>query len=312
MEPKAHHVVIGFFTLAAVSAALLFALWLGKSSTDAEWSYYQIGFNHPVGGLAKGNPVLYSGIPVGDVLNLTLAPDNPAHVRVLVRVRRDIPVRENTKAGLVLANITGSMSVQFTGGSPDSPVLAGDERNPPLIAAEPSALSSLLTNGEAMLSKAESLLENANRLLATENLENVAVILENTRLASESLMQSRGELDALMNRFDAAGIRAEEAATKVSAAADRSREVLDQNVAPVLDAVSNALTTLQPTLDRLNRVTADNELSLEAGLQGLGEITPALRELRNTLRNLNAFTRRVEQDPTGTLLGRPKLKEFKE
>ena len=32
MEPKAHHVIIGFFTLAAVSAALLFALWLGKSS----------------------------------------------------------------------------------------------------------------------------------------------------------------------------------------------------------------------------------------------------------------------------------------
>lgn len=43
MEPKAHHVIIGFFTLAAVSAALLFALWLGKSSTDTNWAYYRIG-----------------------------------------------------------------------------------------------------------------------------------------------------------------------------------------------------------------------------------------------------------------------------
>ena len=46
MEPKAHHVIIGLFTLLAVTAALLFALWLGKSSADQEWSYYQIGFDH--------------------------------------------------------------------------------------------------------------------------------------------------------------------------------------------------------------------------------------------------------------------------
>ncbi|MAC21446.1 MlaD family protein, partial [Marinobacter sp.] len=249
MEPKAHHVIIGFFTLAAVSAALLFALWLGKSSTDTNWAYYRIGFDHPVGGLAKGNPVLYTGVPVGDVLDLTLAPDNPAHVRVLVRVNQDIPVRENTRAGLVLANITGSMSIQFTGGTPDSPILEGHKDNPPLIAAEPSAFSNLLTNGEAMLGKAEQLLESANQLMSENNLSNIAEILENTRQASESLLASRDELEALMAQFDAAGIRAEEAAIKVSAAADRSREVLDERVEPVLLAMSRALTTLQPTLD---------------------------------------------------------------
>lgn len=286
---------------------MLFALWLGKSSTDTNWAYYRIGFDHPVGGLAKGNPVLYTGVPVGDVLDLTLAPDNPpAHVRVLVRVNQDIPVRENTRAGLVLANITGSMSIQFTGGTPDSPpILEGHKANPPLIAAEPSAFSNLLTNGEAMLGKAEQLLESANQLMSENNLSNIAEILENTRQASESLLASRDELEALMARFDAAGIRAEEAAIKVSAAADRSREVLDERVEPVLLAMSRALTTLQPTLDRLDTLTGDNELALDAGLQGLGEITPpALRELRSTLRNLNSFTRRLEQDPpTGTLWG---------
>ncbi|HAC30058.1 MULTISPECIES: MlaD family protein [Marinobacter] len=312
MEPKAHHVIIGFFTLAAVSAALLFALWLGKSSTDTNWAYYRIGFDHPVGGLAKGNPVLYTGVPVGDVLDLTLAPDNPAHVRVLVRVNQDIPVRENTRAGLVLANITGSMSIQFTGGTPDSPILEGHKDNPPLIAAEPSAFSNLLTNGEAMLGKAEQLLESANQLMSENNLSNIAEILENTRQASESLLASRDELEALMAQFDAAGIRAEEAAIKVSAAADRSREVLDERVEPVLLAMSRALTTLQPTLDRLDTLTGDNELALDAGLQGLGEITPALRELRSTLRNLNSFTRRLEQDPTGTLWGGAGIKEYEQ
>lgn len=312
MEPKAHHVIIGFFTLAAVGAALLFALWLGKSSTDTDWAYYQIGFDHPVGGLAKGNPVLYTGVPVGEVLDLTLAPDNPAHVRVLIRVNRDIPIRENTHATLVLANITGSMSIQFTGGTPDSPILEGNREAPPLIVADRSAFSNLLTNSEAMLGKAEQLLESASQLMSENNLANVASILENTRQASDSLLDSRGELEALLAQFDAAGIRAEEAAIKVSAAADRSREVLDERVEPMLLAMSKALNTLQPTLERLDQLSGDNELALDAGLQGLGEITPALRELRSTLRNLNSFTRRLEQDPTGTLWGGARIKEYEE
>ncbi len=312
MEPKAHHVIIGLFTLVAVAAALAFALWLGKSSTDREWAYYQIGFDHPVGGLARGNPVLYSGVPVGDVLDLTLAPDNPAHVRVLVRVDQDIPMRENTRAELVLANITGSMSVQFTGGTPDSPLLEGHQDDPPLITAEPSAFSNLLNNGEAMLSSAEQLMASMNRLLATENVDNVSAILDNTRQATEALLANRDELLALMEQFDAAAIRAEEAAIKVSATSDRASVVLRDEISPVLDAMSHALTTIQPTLSRLERLTSNNEGALDVGLQGLGEITPVLREMRSTLRSLNSFTRRLEEDPLGTLRGRAQLQEFEQ
>lgn len=312
MEPKAHHVIIGLFTLVAVAAALLFALWLGKSSADREWAYYEIGFDHPVGGLARGNPVLYSGVPVGDVLELTLAPDNPAHVRVLVRVDQDIPVREDTRAELVLANITGSMSIQFTGGTAESPVLQGRRDNPPLIDADPSAFSNLLNNGEAMLASAEQMMEGMNRLLAAENLDNVAAILDNTRQATDALLANRDELLALMEQFDAAAIRAEEASIKVSETSDRASVVLRDEISPVLEAMSQALTTIQPTLSRLDRLTADNENSLDVGIQGLGEITPVLREMRSTLRNLNSFTRRLEENPLGTLRGSPMIQEYEQ
>lgn len=42
METRAHHVLIGLFTVLAVGGALLFALWLGKSSMDREYNYYEI------------------------------------------------------------------------------------------------------------------------------------------------------------------------------------------------------------------------------------------------------------------------------
>jgi phospholipid/cholesterol/gamma-HCH transport system substrate-binding protein len=34
METRAHHVLIGLFTVIVVTAALLFGLWLAKTSTD--------------------------------------------------------------------------------------------------------------------------------------------------------------------------------------------------------------------------------------------------------------------------------------
>ncbi|MGO1463382.1 MAG: MlaD family protein [Marinobacter sp.] len=309
MEPKAHHVIIGLFTLISVVAALLFTMWLAKSSADREWAYYEIVFDHAVSGLSKGNPVLYTGIKVGDVLDLQLVSDNPGHVRVLVRVEQGVPVREDTRAGLVLANITGSMSIQFSGGSKDSPILEGTMDKPARITAEPSAFKSLLTNGEALLTKAETLLTRANNVLSEKNTENLTVILDNAREASDSLLGSRDQIMALLQRMDEAGQRAAEAAGKVSEVSDNANALLENEGKAVLTSMSAAMQTAQQAVSRMDNLTRENQGAIDSGLQGMGELAPALRELRSTLRNLNQFTRRLEEDPTGTIWGGPSIKE---
>ena len=45
-------------------------------------------------------------------------------------------------------------------------------------------------------------------------------------------------------------------------------------------------------------------------LQGVGELGPAISELRDTLGALRGFSRRLEQDPTGYLLRNDSIKEF--
>ena len=310
MEPRAHHLIIGLFTIIAFGAALIFSLWLAKSSADREWAYYEIVFDHAVSGLAEGNPVLYSGVQVGDVMALTLDSENPGRVRVLVRVDQSVPIRDNTKAGLVLANITGSMSVQFSGGTPDRPVLKGDRDNPPVIVAAPSAFNSLLTNGEQLLAKADLLLTNATKLLSGDNLENMAAIAQNTREATDALIARREQLSALLDRFDAAGTRAEEAAIKVSRVSDNANELLQTDGRRVLKSMDKTLEVIYTTMSRIDQLTRDNRGAMDSGLQGMGELAPALRELRSTLRSLNQFTRRLEQYPTGTLFGNETMKEL--
>ena len=310
MEPRAHHLIIGLFTIIAFGAALIFSLWLAKSSADREWAYYEIVFDHAVSGLAEGNPVLYSGVQVGDVMTLTLDSENPGRVRVIVRVDQSVPIRDNTKAGLVLANITGSMSVQFSGGTPGRPVLKGDRDNPPVIVAAPSAFNSLLTNGEQLLAKADLLLTNATKLLSGDNLENMAAIAQNTREATDALITRREQLSALLDRFDAAGTRAEEAAIKVSRVSDNANELLQTDGRRVLKSMDKTLEVIYTTMSRIDQLTRDNRGAMDSGLQGMGELAPALRELRSTLRSLNQFTRRLEQDPTGTLFGNETMKEL--
>lgn len=309
MEPKAHHLMIGLFTVAIAAAALMFSLWLGKPSNDHEWAWYEIGFDHAVSGLARGNPVQYSGVEVGNVVNLYLDPENPSHVRALIRVYDNVKIRENTRVGLVLANITGSMSIRFQGGSLDSPVIEGNREDPPLIMAEPSVFTSILDNGEALMSKADRLLTNANALFSEQNSENLSIILQNTRSATDALLAHRAELEQLMERMNDASVRAAQAATTVNDFADNADRFLHTEGRETFAALNTAIASIQTTATRIDRLTANNEGSLNEGLRGLGELTPALRELRSTLRNLNHFTRRLEDNPSSTIWGRETMQE---
>src|SRR3546814_20281963 len=95
METRAHHVLIGLFTVIVVVGALLFGLWLAKSSVDSEFKDYEVVFNEAVSGLSRGSAVEYSGIKVGDVVNLRLDPNDPRRVLARVRLSAETPVKRS-------------------------------------------------------------------------------------------------------------------------------------------------------------------------------------------------------------------------
>ena len=310
MEPRAHHFLIGLFTIITAAAALIFALWLGKTSNEREWAWYEVAFDYTVGGLAEGNPVLYNGVNIGDVVSMRLLRDSPGEVRVLVRVDETIPMHEDTRASLVLANITGSMSIEFSGGSQSSPLLIGSRENPPIIDAQRSALSGLLDNSQMLMNKADQLLRNANQLFSADNIEQVSAILSNTREASETLVRKSAALDELFANLNQASGNASQAANQIAEVSGTADALLRNEGRSALRSMDRALGNFDAVMQRLNTLTSDNAGALDAGLQGMGELAPALRELRNTLNNLNRFTRRLDENPAGTLWGADTIKEL--
>ncbi len=310
METRAHHLIIGLFTVIAVATALLFALWLGRADADRQYTFYEVGFDRPVGGLDTGNAVLFSGIRVGDVAELSLDPEDPRLVRALIRVDADIPVREDTSAGLALANITGSMNIQLQGGSPESPRLQGSRDDPPLIQAEPSPLSSLLADGETLVTGLNDLLLSANRLLSEENTQRIESILANLDQLSGELAQRSGELGAVVGIVERLSREASEllqALTRLGRSADG---LIDNQGREALDSAGQAMTTLEGATQRLERLLEQNQGALNRGMQGFGDLGPAIRELRNTLGSLSRISRQLEESPADFLLGRETPEEF--
>ncbi|WP_111640970.1 MlaD family protein [Marinimicrobium alkaliphilum] len=296
MEPRAHHVLIGLFTLIAAGAALLFALWLSQSSADREYAYYRISFDQAVTGLAVGNAVLYSGIRVGDVLSLELDRDDHRRVLADIRVFSDTPVREDTRASMELTNITGNMSIQLRGGEPDSPALPGDRENPPVINADASPLSSLMSNGEGLIDNLAQLLENVNRILSEENAESITEILANLKLTSDTLASERGELTRGLNQFSELMEAVGELTVQVSGLIDdQGREALD---------------SINRTAVMLESLIEDNRGGFEQSVRGINDITPAIKELRQTLASLQRLSQRLEESPSDVLFGRDSLKEY--
>lgn len=309
MEPKAHHVLIGLFTLVFLASALLFALWLGKASTDREYAWYEVIFDRGVSGLSEGSPVKYSGIEVGDVYKLSLDPDDPRNVRALIRVYSDVPIKEDTRAGLALTNITGSMSIDLNGGTPDSRILEGDRESPPTIHAEPSALSSLMESSERLFAKLDEVLTNANAMVSPENARNLTRSLENIEAMSSGLMEQRDRLSRLVTSFDQLSGQTEATLETFRRFGNTANSLLDNEGRQMVATAQRAMDSLETATARLDALTERNEGSLDQGMQGIGELAPALKELRSTLRNLNQFTRRLKDDPGSILWNRETIQE---
>jgi len=310
METRAHHLVIGLFTVIAVAAALLFALWLGRADADRQYTFYEVGFDRPVSGLDTGNAVLFSGIRVGDVADLHLDPDDPRLVRARIRIDDSIPIREDTRASLALANITGSMSIQLQGGSPESPRLEGDRQNPPLIMAEPSPFSSLLADGETLVGGLNQLLVNANRLLSEENTRRIESILTNLDQLSGELALRSGELGEIVGIAERLSREASDLLQALTRLGESANSLVDQQGREAVDSAGQAMATLEGATRRLERLLEQNQGALDRGMQGFGDLGPAMRELRSTLGNLSRITRRLEESPSDFLLGREPIEEF--
>ena len=310
METRAHHVLIGAFTVIVIAAALLFALWLVKSSADRQFEEYDIVFNEAVTGLSQGSAVQYNGIKVGSVTHLKLDPADPRRVLARIRLRGDTPVLQDTRAKLALTGVTGLAIIQLSGGTPGNPPLTAPDGSVAVIVADPSPLTQLLANGEDLMTNINEVVSRASKLLSADNVAHIDHTLEHLDKATGVIADQREDIRELLRQLAIASKQANATLEQSQKLASNANTLIDGPARETLNSAKNAMASLERATANIDRILNDNRDAVNGGLQGLNEIGPAVHELRDAAGSLRGITRRLDENPAGFLLGRDRSKEF--
>ncbi|MDP1930080.1 MAG: MlaD family protein [Gammaproteobacteria bacterium] len=302
METRAHHIIVGLFTLTAGALLLLFTMWMSRSGVDRNFMLFDILFEEAVSGLSVGSPVQYSGIRVGEVERLRLDPLDPRLVWARVRISSTAPVKVDTTARLTLLNVTGASGIELSQGLPSSALLTSDQ-GVPVIHAEPSSFARLRVSSDELLASITSLLDRANNILSDENAQNLSSVLRNLDSFTASMVEQE---DALRQGLDSLA----NVGNDLSKILERIDDQITTRGEPLMLSANNTAANLEQFSQKLDTLLSDNGQALSNGMQSLSELGPAIQDLRGVLGNLSDITTRLEEDPAGFFLGGDNIKEF--
>ena len=166
METDKHYFFEGLFIIVFTLAATLAFVWLAKSGHRDD-VIYRISFNESVSGMALGDPVKFRGVDVGTVKTMAIDPADPRRVQVEVKLRKETPVKTDTKAILKLKGITGVVFVELNGGSAKAGLLAAatPQGEVPEIPSEKSNLTTFLDELPKLAQKFSAIETKTSRVL---------------------------------------------------------------------------------------------------------------------------------------------------
>lgn len=294
METRASYVFVGLCSLLAIAVAFGAFMFSLKHGDRDQLAYYAIEFTGGVAGLSIGNDVRFNGIRVGEVRNFTIHQEDPSRVRVIISVKADTPVRENSEANLTLQGITGLAVVDISGGTASSPRLphkTSDKLDEiPFIKSRRSTLGSVIDEAPNLIHQANELLSRGSNMLSPDNQESLARILSSLAVVSESLERQNHNLETAIENLAKASI----SLNRVLDSADKViGQDLEQGIANFNSAfkrMDTLLSELEPGAKRLTGGTAD-------------ELQRTLNEAQALLRNFNALVNNMNSDPQRLFFG---------
>ncbi len=264
METKANHILIGAFILLATIAGFAFVFWIQNYGTGTSINRYQIVFKGPVTGLAPASTVLFNGLKVGKIESFEIDPDDPRITRVLVTVKKDIPVRRNSYARIVSQGLSAYSSVMITPGTPDEKLLVmlEDGKLPIINAAPGGSSASVFEAAPKVLENANTVLRRVDELIAN-NEQLVRDTLKNIQGFTAELDRNKGKIASLMSNADKTLVTANEAAKKASAAMARVDKLIAANENEIKDVIASIAATSK-NAEKFSAMLANKESDVAA------------------------------------------------
>lgn len=312
METRSNHVLVGTVVLLLLAGLLLFTVWLAGLSNKAA-KCFDIYFSQGVGGLNKGTAVTFSGVPVGEIKQISLLPDRPEFVWVRIEVDAETPVLQGTTAEIKGVGFTGVSEIQLDGAVKGSrPIVQLGPQGCPVIPSTSGGLGALLNSAPELIDRIQRLTERMTELLSDQNQNSIADILENVDKTTRVLAERAPDLADAMQDARIAARNAGIAAQRVGVLADNTSRLVNEQGKPAAEDLRKTIASAQKAADNLDAMIADARPGIQNLTKStLPEANKLVRDLRDLTDSLSMFSDRLNNDGALGVLGAEKLPDYK-
>jgi len=312
METRSNHVLVGTVVLLLLAGLLLFTIWLAGLSNKAA-KCFDIYFSQGVGGLNKGTAVTFSGVPVGEIKQISLLPARPEFVWVRIEVDADTPVLQGTTAQIKGVGFTGVSEIQLDGAVKGSrPIEQSGPQGCPVIPSSSGGLGALLNSAPELIDRIQRLTERMTELLSDKNQNSIADILENVDKSTRVLAERAPDLADAIADARIAARDAGVAAQRVGILADSTNRLVNEQGKPAAEDLRRTVASAQRAADNLDALIADARPGIQNLTKStLPEANRLVRDLRDLSSSLSQFSDRLNNDGALGVLGAEKLPDYK-
>ncbi len=181
-------------------------------------------------GIEKNAPVRYSGMKIGKVESVRVAPEHNDRIEVTLNVYSDTVIKQDTRASIKTLGLVGGKYVELSGGTPESRQLRDGEV---LRGEESLKLEDLTKSALDVVAKLKNIATNLDRTLGdpaltkslkatVENLQEVTANVKVMTSSKEEVAQGLKSLPELLKKLD-------ENAANLKAITEKSDKILGDN-----------------------------------------------------------------------------------
>ncbi len=314
METRANHLWVGAVTLVLLAGLAAFIIWIARLG-EGQQDEFDIFYGQSVSGLATGSQVSFAGVPVGQVTEIALAKDDPAFVRVRIKVKDDVPMLVGTQA-TIEASFTGVSTILLDGARKDAPAITCETtacpEGRPVIPPGRGGFGAIVASAPVLLERLATLTEQLNIILGPENQEELSGILRNSNRLTGGLADATPELTQNLKEFRTSIAEFNKTLNAVEQLTLTTEELVKKEGSPLAEELRGTLASANQALASLSATLEDTRpAARQLRTSTLPNAEATLQDLRATSRALRAVTEKLESEGAGALIGGKSLPDYK-
>lgn len=283
MEAKTNYTLVGFSVIILLVALCAGAIWLSFGFDKTSYQNYVVYTKESVSGLAEEALVKFNGVKIGFVDSVSLSPDQPGKVRILLKIAQGTPITKSTFATMMAQGITGSSYLNLSEDGKNHELLSSNSARPiPEIPYHDSFFYRIEKNFDIISQQIEG-------VFSEHNAKNIADILSNIKNVSDIINENNQNMNKLLKDMPQISKELLKAVNEVS--------IMSTDVANAGRNVTTVMKSARFTIDKFNQQAIPPAVDL---INRLNQIAATMEDIaRDVEQNPAIIIRGKKPDPVG-------------